>query len=103
MEGKAAVAGAVLVATFEAGSFVTEQHSPWRQHGRPMGRAILERAMGDRRDAHCAVTFLERMVVRTRRADHVTDLPAGAAGQEMRSGFHGPIIAIFPKRRSGTA
>jgi hypothetical protein len=101
LEGEAAIAGRVLMAAFETGAFVAEQHCAGGEHRVPLRGAVLERAFGHERDAGVVVPLLEDGVAGTGGADDLAHLPAGAGGEEARGRGHAGRIAIFPKPRRG--
>jgi len=82
VEGETAVAGAVLVAAFETGPFVAEQHRARREHGRAKRGAVLEAALRHRGNANRIVPLLERLIPRPSGADDVADAPTGARCQQ---------------------
>ena len=76
MKRQAAVAGAVLMPAFETFAVIAEQQRAGRQQRVALRRATTEGSRGHDRDAGRLALFLERLVLWTRGADEIVDLPA---------------------------
>ena len=91
MEGEAAVAAAVRVAAFEAGTGIAEQEAAGRERRRPLACAVLEAAGRHRRDRYVGMTLLEAAIVRALVAHDVAHAPAGSRRHDVNGDGHAEV------------